>query len=203
MTAVSTPGTAPRPRLHARSRLRARIVLAGLAACGLAALAWASFVQPLPHLIYNPSDSVAVGWYRVDPLHHRPGSPPRPLTPLLRVDSIVLTTLPPDAAALAAQRGYLPARVPLLKRVGAVAPQQVCVFDALVWIDGVPVAAVRPADRLGRPLPSWPQCRQLRPGELFLLSVTNPASFDSRYFGPVSASAVIGVARPIWLEARP
>ena len=111
--------------------------------------------------------------------------------------------LPTTAAALAAQRGYLPVRVPLLKRVGAVAPQHVCVFDALVWIDGVPVAAVRPADRLGRPLPSWPQCRQLRPGELFLLSVTNPASFDSRYFGPVSASAVIGVARPIWLEAHP
>ncbi|MBC8770685.1 S26 family signal peptidase [Stenotrophomonas maltophilia] len=199
MTAVSTGGTAPRPRSHARSRLRARIVLAGFAACGLAALAWASFVQPLPRLIYNPSDSVAVGWYRVDPLHHRPGSLPRPSS----VGSIVLTTLPPEAAALAAQRGYLPARVPLLKRVGAVAPQQVCVFDALVWIDGVPVAAVRPADRLGRPLPSWPQCRQLRPGELFLLSVTNPASFDSRYFGPVSASAVIGVAHPVWLEARP
>ena len=121
MTAVSTAGTAPRPR-PPRARLRARLVLAGLSACGLAALAWASFVQPMPRLIYNPSDSVAVGWYRVDPLHHRPGSLPRPLS----VDSIVLTTLPPDAAALAAQRGYLPARVPLLKRVGAVAPQRLC-----------------------------------------------------------------------------
>ncbi|ABM43067.1 conjugation peptidase TraF [Acidovorax sp. JS42] len=203
MTAVSTgantSGKAPRLHSHARSRMRARIVLSGLAACGLAALAWAYFVHPLPRLIYNPSDSVAVGWYRVDPLHHRPCSLPRPLS----VDTIVLTTLPPDAAALAAQRGYLPARIPLLKRVGAIAPQHVCVFDALVWIEGVPVATVRPADRLGRPLPSWPQCRQLRPGELFLLSSTNPASFDSRYFGPVSASAVIGVARPIWLEARP
>ncbi|SOE35344.1 S26 family signal peptidase [Delftia acidovorans] len=191
MTTVSTTGTAPRPRSHARSRLRARIVLAGLAACGLAALAWASFVQPLPRLIYNPSDSVPMGWYRVVP----------PDTP--HVGSIVLTTLPPEAAALAAQRGYLPARVPLLKRVGAIEPQHVCVFDALVWIDGVPVAAVRRADRLGRPLPSWPQCRQLRPGELFLLSSTNSASFDSRYFGPVSASAVIGVAHPVWLEKRP
>ncbi|HCW0413371.1 TPA: S26 family signal peptidase [Pseudomonas aeruginosa] len=184
---------------HSRSRLRARIVLVGLSACGLAALAWASFVQPLPRLVYNPSDSVAVGWYRVEPLHQHTDSLPRPLS----VGSIVLTTLPPDAAALAAQRGYLPAHVPLLKRVGAVAPQTVCVFDALVWIDGVLVAAVLPADRLGRPLPSWRQCRQLRPGELFLLSMTNPASFDSRYFGPVSAAAVIGVARPVWLESRP
>ena len=199
MTLPSAVASATGIPPHPRSRLRARLVLAGLSACGLAALAWASFVHPLPRLIYNPSDSVAVGWYRVDPLGHSTGSLPRPLS----VGSIVLTTLPPDAAALAAQRGYLPARVPLLKRVGAVAPQHVCVFDALVWIDGVPVAAIRPADRLGRPLPSWPQCRQLRPGELFLLSVTNPASFDSRYFGPVSASAVIGVAHPVWLEKRP
>ena len=72
-----------------------------------------------------------------------------------------------------------------------------------VRIDGVPSAAVLSADRWGRPLPSWQQCHRLRPGELFLLSVTNPASFDSRYFGPVSASAVIGVARPVWLDSRP
>ncbi|AFU46600.1 MAG: S26 family signal peptidase [Burkholderiaceae bacterium] len=188
-------GIQPRPR----SRLCARIVLAGLSACGLAALAWASFVHPLPRLTYNPSDSVAVGWYRVDPLDHRTSSPPR----RLEVGSIVLVPLPAEAAALAAQRGYLPTRIPLLKRVGAVAPQEVCIADGSVRINGVPSAAVLPADRWGRPLPSWEQCRHLRPGELFLLSVTNPASFDSRYFGPVSASAVIGVARPVWLESRP
>ena len=199
MTAVSAGGTAPRPRAHARSRLRIRIALAGLAACGLAALAWTSFVHPLPRLIYNPSDSVAVGWYRVDPLDPRTSS----LPPSLHVGNIVLTRLPADAAALAAQRGYLPTRVPLLKRVVAIAPQDVCIAGGSVRIDGVPSAAVLPADRLGRPLPSWPQCRQLQPGELFLLSVTNPASFDSRYFGPVSTSAVIGVAYPVWLEKRP
>jgi type IV secretory pathway protease TraF len=38
---------------------------------------------------------------------------------------------------------------------------------------------------------------------VFLLSVTNRASFDSRYFGPLSASAVIGVAHPVWQEKRP
>ena len=195
MTAVSTSGTAPPPRL----RVRARLVLAGLSACGLAALAWASFVHPLPRLTYNPSDSVEVGWYRIDPLDHRTSSPPRPLS----VGSIVLVPLPAEAAALAAQRGYLPTRIPLRKRVGAVAPQEVCVIGGSVRIDGVPSAAVLSADRWGRPLPSWSQCRRLRPGELFLLSVTNPASFDSRYFGPVSVAAVIGVARPVWLEPRP
>lgn len=199
MTTQSTTARAPAAALHPRLRLRARIVLAGFAAVGLAALAWAAFVQPLPRLIYNPSDSVPVGWYRVQPLDHSADSLPR----RLEVGSIVLTRLPADAAALAAQRGYLPSRIPLLKRVGAVAPQHVCVFDALVWIDGVPVAAVLPADRLGRPLPSWPYCRRLEQGELFLLSATNLASFDSRYLGPVSASAVIGIAHPVWLENRP
>ena len=186
-------------RSPAHSRLHARLLLAALSACSLAALAWAAFVQPLPRLVYNPSDSVAVGWYRVDLLGDGTGPLPRPLS----VGSIVLTTLPPDAAALAAQRGYLPARVPLLKRVGAVAPQEVCIAGGIVRIDGVPSAAVLPADRWGRPLPSWQQCRHLESGELFLLSVTNPASFDSRYFGPVSASAVIGIAHPVWLESRP
>lgn len=195
MTIVSTTSLAPRPR----SRLRARIALAGLSSVGLAALAWASFVQPLPRLIYNPSDSVPVGWYRVEPLQPRAGSLPRPLS----VDSIVLVRLPTDATALAAQRGYLPAHIPLLKRVGAVAPRHVCVVAGQVRIDSVLVATALPADRLGRSLPSWRHCRPLIEGELFLLSVTNPASFDSRYFGPVSTSTVIGVARPIWSETRP
>ena len=195
MTTISVPTALT----HPHSRLRARLMLAGLSACGLAALAWASFVHPLPRLTYNPSDSVAVGWYRVDPLDRRTSSPPR----RLEVGSIVLVPLPAEAAALAAQRGYLPTHIPLLKRVGAVAPQEVCIADGKVHIDGVPSAAVLSADRWGRPLPSWQQCHRLRHGELFLLSVTNPASFDSRYFGPVSAASVIGVARPVWLESRP
>ncbi|NWE28045.1 S26 family signal peptidase [Pseudomonas gingeri] len=195
MTTLSTSSIAP----HPRSRLRARIVLTGFAAAGLAALAWAAFVSPLPRLTYNPSDSVAVGWYRIEPFSHRAASQPRPLS----VDSIVLVPLPAEAAVLAARRGYLPVRVPLLKRVGAISPQDVCIAGNIVRIDGVPAATVLPADRLGRPLPSWQQCRRLEPGELFLLSVTNPASFDSRYFGPIAASTVIGVAHPVWLETRP
>ncbi len=195
MTVIPITDTASRPR----SRRYARLVLAALSAGGLAALAWASFVSPLPRLVYNPSDSVAVGWYRVDPLVRHAGS----LSPAMHVGSIVLVPLPAAAAALAARRGYLPSRIPLLKPVAAVAPQQVCIAEGSVRIDGMPVAAALRIDGMGRPLHAWSACRRLRPGELFLLSTTNPASFDSRYFGPIRADTVLGVAHPVWLEKRP
>jgi conjugative transfer signal peptidase TraF len=175
-----------------RSRRCARIVIAGLSACSLAALAWASLAQPDARVVYNASDSVPIGWYCVDPAGRQTDSPP--------VGSIVLIQLPDTVAALAAQRGYLPLGIPLLKRVGAIAPQEVCVTDGSVRIDGVPVAITLHADRMGRPLLTWSGCRRLRLGELFLLSTTNPASFDSRYWGPVAASAVLGVAHPLLLE---
>ena len=163
-----------------------RVVVALLTGLGIATLAWPSLHTSVARLVYNPSDSVPPGWYRIDP----PDS--------LHVGSIVLTRLPADAAALAAQRGYLPAHIPLLKRIGAMSPQQVCVEKHIVRIDGVAVAGVRAVDGHGRPLSAWQQCRRLHDGELFLLSATNPASFDSRYFGPVAVSAVIGSAQPLW-----
>ena len=164
------------------------IVLIGL---GIAALAWPSVHTPFAQIVYNPSDSVPRGWYRIGP----PDS--------LHVGSIVLTRLPIDGAALATQRGYLPERIPLLKRIGAMESQQVCIKGRTVRIDDVAVAMARAADGRGRPLSAWQQCRPLRDGELFLLSATNPASFDSRYFGPIAVSAVVGSAQPLWTWGTP
>jgi type IV secretory pathway protease TraF len=65
------------------------------------------------------------------------------------------------------------------------------------------MATARTRDSAHRPLQAWPQCRRLSDGELFLLSDTNPASFDSRYFGPIAASAVLGTARPLWTWSEP
>lgn len=166
-------------------RLRSRLGLALASACGVAALACAAFATPRPRVVYNASASLPVGWYRIEPVH------------ALRADDIVLTRLPTDVAALADQRGYLPSHVPLLKRVGAVAPQYVCVRRGIVRIDDVPVAVVLRADRWQRLLPQWPKCRRLAEGELFLLSTAHPASFDSRYYGPVPAADVIGRAQPL------
>lgn len=172
-----------------------RTAIACSAAIGLAALAWVPFTKPSPRLVYNPSNSVPVGWYRVEPRLRHPD--------LLQVGSIVLVHLPAEAAALAAQRGYLPLHVPLLKRVGAVAPQLVCITGQVLRIDGHTAATALSSDHIGRPLHGWPHCRRLQAGEVFLLSVTNPASFDSRYFGPVRAADVIGIAQPLWLLEQP
>ena len=162
-----------------------------LVAGSLAALAWSVFGTPSQRIIYNGSDSVPKGWYRIT----LTGSP--------AVSDIVLTRLPPAAATLAAQRSYLPTHIPLLKTVLAVAPQRVCVRGNHVLVDDQVVGKLLVHDRLGRPLPTWRGCRPLVGDELFLLSVDNPESFDSRYFGPISATAVIGRAQPLWLGTRP
>ena len=165
--------------------------LALLAALGIVALAWPSVQTPVARLVYNPSDSVPRGWYRIEP------------SDAPRVGDVVLVRIPSEAAALAARRGYLPNGIPLLKRVGAMTSQRVCVEKHVVRIDGKAVAATRRTDGQGRQLSAWSHCRRLRNGELFLLSATSPASFDSRYFGPVSALDVIGVARPLWTWEAP
>lgn len=165
---------------------------------GLAALCAPAVMPVGAHdrvfVVYNASDSLPRGWYRIGGL----GS-----AASLQVGSIVLARLPADVAALAAQRGYLPRGVPILKPIGALAPQSVCVREQVVRIDGVVVANARTHDGAHRQLQAWSQCRPLAVGELFLLGDMNPVSFDSRYFGPIAASAVLGVARPLWTWSAP
>src|SRR5690606_40337732 len=102
---------------HDRMTLGNRSSLWSLAllANSLVGLGWAALTTSPPRLVYNASDSVPVGWYRISPA-----------TSLVPGD-LVLVHLPPAVRSLAAQRGYLPANVPLLKTVAAMAPQQVCV----------------------------------------------------------------------------
>ncbi|WP_339413578.1 S26 family signal peptidase [Pseudomonas sp. EA_35y_Pfl2_R5] len=154
------------------------------------ALAWTALTSSSPLLVYNASNSVPAGWYRIADAR------------LLATGDLALVRLPAEIAAFAAQRGYLPSTVPLLKTVAAIAPQHVCVQSNQVLIDGKLVARQLRWDWQGRPLPTWQVCRHLVSDELFLLS-SNPESFDSRYFGPISIDAVIGLAQPLRLVTPP
>ena len=152
----------------------------------VAALALPAALHPIPRLIWNASASAPIGLYRVNPS----GS--------IRRGDLVLAT-PPDAARrLAAERGYLPAGVPLVKRVVAISGDLVCVDGAEVRMAGHHVARTLSADRQGRPLPQWDGCRSLLDGEVFLLMTEVPDSFDSRYFGPVERGQIIGRLAPLW-----
>lgn len=161
------------------------LMLASLAA--LFAPAWMSADSAsMLRFIYNTSDSAPRGFYVVRQAQPAHGD-------------WVITRLPPDAAGLAAERQYLPTNVPLLKRVAAMYGEHVCVRDGRVTINGQDIARALDQDSLGRALAPWNGCRLLAEDEFFLLSVHRESSFDSRYFGPVSRIALLGVAVPIWV----
>lgn len=128
----------------------------------------------------------------------------------LRRGEVVAVCLP-DTAPIreAAARGYLPAGncaggyEPLVKPVAAVAGDLVTVTPQGVVVDGQPVenTAQLVRDSAGRPLRPIPAgAYPVTQGQVWLLSGHDPRSFDSRYFGPVPATDVQGVARPLWVS---
>lgn len=165
------------------SQIRRRVLFISVGAVILVALA--AWVRWPTFLLYNASESAPRGWY-----WQRPA---RELKPGL----LVFARLPPAPARLAHARGYLPQHLPILKRIGALEGQSACVEHGHLRIDGQAVARTRIHDRLGRPLTPWTGCGQLGRDEVFLLT-NHPASFDSRYFGPVQRSAILGEAVPLW-----
>ena len=104
-----------------RSRPRAATLAA--AAFSVLCLAAPAVVLPAPFLVYNASASAPLGFYRVLP----DGS--------LERGDLVLAWLPDPARWFAAARGYLPATVPLVKRVAALGGDVVCADSGIVVIN--------------------------------------------------------------------
>lgn len=169
-----------------RARRRRFLRRGTLVALGSAALGVTIALPPSPRLVWNASASAPIGLYRV-----APGAP-------VAAGDMVIAWLPPEARALAARRRYLPANVPLVKRVAAGPGAEVCAAGTAVFVDGRLAARRLAADRFGRPLPWWKGCRRLTADERFLLMADSAASFDGRYFGASRTSDIVGKAALLW-----
>lgn len=155
----------------------------GLALMGGIALA----IPPsTPRLVWNATASAPRGlyWLYVTQQFHK--------------GDLVLTVPPSWVRDLAARRGYLPAGVPLIKRIVALADDRICSDGINIRINA-DLAAVRLArDARHRLLPQWTGCNILDSRHDFLLMEGVPASFDGRYFGPTPIANNLGRLVPIW-----
>jgi len=164
--------------------LRSRLgrVACGVMAAVLLSVAW----TPRPLLVWNVSASAPVGLYAV-------GS----AGDLARGD-MVIARVPGMMRMFAARRGYLPANVPLVKRVAGRPGDRVCASGAVVRVNGHVVARRLLADARGRAMPWWSGCVSLVEGDYFFVMSESPASFDGRYFGVSRIDDVVGKAVLLW-----
>jgi type IV secretory pathway protease TraF len=156
-----------------------------LAAVLTTALSLTLFWPPRPLLVWNASASAPIGLYAI-------GAPRR-----IRVGDMVVAWPPPAARELAAERDYLPKRVPLVKRVAAGAGDRVCAVGEALFVNGRFEVSRRLSDGAGRLLPSWTGCDDLAADE-YLLLMPSPDSFDGRYFGVTAQADLVGRARLLW-----
>lgn len=161
-----------------------RTVLWGLLPTGLVAIAVVAL--PRPFIFYNPSPSITTGYYA------RSGETPA-------TGKIIAFRVPEIGRDYAAQHMPYLIRGGIIKPIAAEAGDTVCTTGSGgLRINGKARAPIAEHDRHGLSLPHWRDCRVLRAGEYFVFSDRIPNSYDSRYYGPVPASDIIGTFRLLW-----
>lgn len=140
----------------------------------------------------NLTPSVPLGLWSIEELQR----------PVSIGDLVILC--PPTTAVFAEawRRGYLRRGLcaggfaPLIKTVAALPGQRVDITDH-VLIDGrpLPASSVRGRDGEGRAL--LPDPGGVVPPHYLFLHSPFASSYDSRYFGPVPDSGLLGLARPV------
>jgi conjugative transfer signal peptidase TraF len=160
-----------------------RFIPAAAVTAFCAASLWQIISPPAPKLIFNKTTSAPIGWYAVE--SKRP----------LKRDDLVAAYAPAQARKLAADRGYLPEHVPLIKTVWAIGGERVCHDGLSVRVPNRPDISVIGQDGLGRAMPVMSGCYTLDADEVFLVSLDVQTSWDSRYFGVVSEDLIVGPVR--------
>ncbi|KAK0348935.1 hypothetical protein LTR94_035174, partial [Friedmanniomyces endolithicus] len=77
---------------------------------------------------------------------------------------------------------------------------RVCRLRSTITVDGVEMGKALERDRIGRDLPVWQGCRVIGDGEIFLMNWEVRDSLDGRYFGPLPAATIIGIATPLYTD---
>ncbi len=149
-------------------------------------LAGTIVAKPFPIYIWNSSESVPLGLYRL-----------RTASNYYVAELVAVQPREPLATYLD-RNGYLPAGVPMLKRVLALPGQTICRNGTTITVDGIEMGEARERDSRGRTLPVWEGCDIVEDGKLFLMNWQAADSFDGRYFGMTPATAVIGRVLPVW-----
>lgn len=75
-------------------------------------------------------------------------------------------------------------------------PRPLCIDRGTFRVNGKPFGCLAARDSARRPLVPFSFCGVVPAGSAFV-ATSAPMSFDSRYFGPVSLSALT-VAVPLW-----
>lgn len=168
-------------------RTRRPFVVIGVAALLVLAIrtGWAMFGPPL---LINTTASEPVGVYWVR--HRANGEYARGMR--------VVFPVPQDYKALVVERGWLAPGLPLIKHIGAVGGDRVCIESGRAAINDVVVGPVETHDSVGRPLPQIRGCLTVPPGYFFPLSTCIPNSFDGRYMGIQPLSVIVGEVIPAW-----
>lgn len=167
-----------------------RIVLSIGASVGM--LVAASAIAVAGGFRVNLTPSEPLGLWRIEQLR-------RPIA----VGDLVFVCPQPTAPFMQArERGYLRhglcigGLAPLIKTVAALPGQRVEVGEN-VAVDGrpIPASGVRATDGEGRAI--QPFAGGVVPSDHLFLHSPFASSYDSRYFGPVPASGLLGLARPV------
>ncbi|WP_266020124.1 conjugative transfer signal peptidase TraF [Brucella intermedia] len=167
-----------------------RTVLSVGAAVGLLAAAFAAAIAGGYRLNLTPSEPL--GLWCIEPLERNAA-----------VGDLVFICPPPTAPFMKARdRGYLRRGLcpgglaPLIKTVIALPGQRINIAGN-VAVDGTTISAstVQATDGEGRPVD--PFSGGIVPADHVFLHSSFASSYDSRYFGPIPAAGLLGLARPV------
>lgn len=165
-----------------------RVLYLLVAATALSTIGITTFSAMPMKLLWNATASAPIGLYAVGPAGK------------LEVGDLVVVR--PDQAleGFMVKRGYIGRGVPLLKPIAALSGQQVCRIGRDIMIDGRFAAAALDRDNRGRDLPVWQGCQHIAPNAAFLINPAARDSLDSRYFGPLPVTDVLGKAQPLYTD---